>query len=171
MSQISMVEYKSFLNFVADRVKDLKELDIEIAEGSQFTMSKQFYTYIIDTVPELNKAIDLMTTKYFEDKINQNVYLFIDRFNEFFAFLHEIGHIVTRKLYNGQQLEQGYNYLKSGKYSSKYDYYKAYRNLPIESLADNFAVEFTNKYFYEIVTFFTGIDKEEIDNSINVFNF
>jgi stalled ribosome rescue protein Dom34 len=83
---ISMVEYKSFLNFVADRVKDLKELDIEIAEGSQFTMSKQFYTYIIDTVPELNKAIDLMTTKYFEDKINQNVYLFIDRFNEFFAF-------------------------------------------------------------------------------------
>jgi len=84
--------------------------------------------------------------------------------------LHEIGHIVTRNLYSINEMTQEYNYLKSNSYNTVYEAFETNRQLPVEVLADNFAIEFTNKYFYEIVKYFTGMNKDDADEFIKIFN-
>lgn len=109
-----------------------------------------------------------MTTKYFEDKINQDIYWLNNYYNEYLVLLHEVGHIVTRHLYNNNELQQNYKNLKSKVHNSLYDAFVENRNIPAEKLADNFAIQFTNKYFYEIGNFFTGMSKQEIDEFLGI---
>jgi hypothetical protein len=170
MNNIKLGDYKSFLHFVKERITDLNDLELQIVKGEQFSVTKVFNEFIIDTVSALDPSIDLMTTQYFENKINQNIYWFVRNYNEFFVLLHEIGHIVTRNLYNMNELQQEYNFLNSNKYNSVYEAYTANRELPIETLADNFAIEFTNKYYYDIVNYFTGMSKEDADSFTGILN-
>lgn len=174
MKNISLGEYKSFLHFIKERTPELNDLNIQIIKGDKFSMTKCFDEFVIDTVSTLDPSIDIMTTQYFENKINQNIYWFVRSYNEFFVLLHEVGHIVTRHLYNMNELKEEYSFLESNikdnKYNTVYEAYQANRQLPIETLADNFAVEFTNKYYYDIVNYFTGMSKEDIDNFTGILN-
>jgi hypothetical protein len=170
MKNITLGEYKSFLHFVKERTPELNDLNIQIVKGEQFSMTKVFDEFVIDTIQTLDPSIDIMTTQYFQDKINQNIYWFVRSYNEFFVLLHEVGHIVTRKLYNSNEMQEEYSFLKSNEYNTIYEAFSTNRQLPVETLADNFAIEFTNKYFYEIVKYFTGMSKEEIDNFAGIFN-
>lgn len=170
MNNISLGQYKSFLHFVKERITEIKDLDIQIIKGEQFSTEKICDYFVIDTQSSLNPVINLMTSKYFENKISKYIYLFESHFNEFFVLLHEVGHIVTRHLYNITEMQQEYNFLNSNKYNTVYEAYETNRRLPIETLADNFAIDFTNKYFYEIVEYFTGMSKEDADNFISILN-
>jgi Zn-dependent peptidase ImmA (M78 family) len=161
-------EYKSFLHFVKERTPELKDLDIQIVKGDQFSNEKICDYFVIDTIEKLNDTLNVFTCMYFEDKINQNIYWFERNYNEIFVLLHEIGHIVTRKLYSMNDLRQEYNSLKENTYNTTYEAFTANRQLPVEVLVDNFAIEFTNKYFYEIVKYFTGMNKEDANSFINI---
>jgi hypothetical protein len=170
MKNITLGEYKSFLHFVKERITELKDLDIQIVKGDKFSTEQICNYFVIDTQNSLDPIVDIMTTKYFENKINQNIYWFERSFNEYFVLLHEIGHIITRNLYSINEMTQEYSSLKDNTYNTTYEAFETNRQLPVETLADNFAIEFTNKYFYEIVKYFNGMNKEEADNFINIFN-
>jgi hypothetical protein len=51
-------------------------------------------------------------------------------------------------------MEQEYNNFKQSN-NNDYESFKTYRELPIEVLADNFAVDFINKYESELIDYFT----------------
>ena len=70
MKNISLGEYKSFLHFIKERTPELNDLNIQIVKGDKFSMTKGFDEFIIDTVSTLDPSIDIMTTQYFENKIN-----------------------------------------------------------------------------------------------------
>jgi Zn-dependent peptidase ImmA (M78 family) len=162
-------EYKSFLQFVKERTPELKNLDIQVTKGDQFSTEKISDYFVIDTIDKLNDTLNVFTCMYFENKINQYIYWFNRDYNEAFVLLHEIGHIITRNLYNNNDLIQEYNSLKETTYNSTYEAFTANRMLPCEVLADNFAIEFTNKYFYELVEYFTGMDKVKADEFLEIF--
>ena len=162
-------EYKSFLQFVKERIPELNELDIQVIKGDQFSTEKICDYFVIDTIDKLNDTLDVFTCMYFENKINQNIYWFKRNYNETFVLLHEIGHIVTRNLTSITEIQQEYNSLKETEYNSTYEAFTSNRMLPSEKLADNFAIEFTNKYFYEIVEYFTGMDKVKADEFLEIF--
>lgn len=162
-------EYKSLLHFVKERITELKDLDIQVITGNQFSTEKICDYFVIDTIDRLSDILNLMTTKYFENRINQNIYYFENHFNEIFVLLHEIGHIVTRNLTSNTEIQQEYNSLKETTYSNNYEAFTVNRQLPVEVLADNFAIDFTNKYFYEIVEFLTGINKAKANEFLSIF--
>jgi hypothetical protein len=168
MSGISLGQYKSFLQFIKERTEELNNLHIELNYGDEFSTTNILGEFFIDVESNLTQEVDLMTTKYFEDKINQNIYWLNNYYNEYLVLLHEVGHIVTRHLYSNNELQQNYRNLKSKVYDSLYDAFVENRNISAEKLADNFAIEFTNKYFYEIGSFFTGMSKQEIDEFLGI---
>lgn len=166
MKNIKLGEYKSFLNFVMDRVPELKDLFIYVNLGSEFSVTNIVDGYYIDVKKTLGTEEDQSTREYFKDKINQNIYYFQPYYREYFVFIHEIGHIMTMNLIDKKELQLNYKNLKSKKYNSYYEAFKENRNIVAEKLADDWAVEFTNKYFYEIVKYFTGRDEEITNNLI-----
>jgi len=75
MKNITLGQYKSFLHFVKERITELKDLDIQIVKGDKFSTEKVCDCFVIDTQNSLDPSIDIMTTKFFENKINQNIYI------------------------------------------------------------------------------------------------
>ncbi|WP_252225335.1 MULTISPECIES: hypothetical protein [unclassified Clostridium] len=168
---MNLGEYKSFLYFVKERITELKDLDITINIGDKFSLGNSFGIFTILVNKKLDNKIDRMTYNYIENKINKNIYQFISNYTEVFAFLHEIGHILT------SDTQEYYNYstdlktIKTEKYNNEYEAYTAYRNIEAEQLADNFAINFTNKYFYEIIKYFTGMDNKQVNDFIEILNY
>ena len=160
---ISLEQYQDFLEFIKERTPELNNLNIEINYGDEFSVTDILGTFYIDIESNLGMDIDRYTKKFLSDKIDNNIYWMQAYYNEFFVFLHEIGHIVTRKLYSDNQKD--YKELRelfqSKIYNNKYEAFLDNRNLTGEKLADNFAIEFTNKYIWEIGQFFNPSESIE----------
>jgi hypothetical protein len=147
-------EYRNFLQFIKARIPELNNLDIQIVEGDQFSMTKVSDYFVIDTINNIDCIIDVFTSMYFENRISTELYITKRNFNNFLALLHEVGHIITRNLTSSNEMEQEYNNFKQSN-NNDYESFKTYRELPIEVLADNFAVDFINKYESELIDYFT----------------
>lgn len=168
MSGVKLGEYKSFLQFVKERTPELKNISIELNYGDEFSMTNILGEFFIDVEAGLTGDLHKFTSRYFADKINQNIYWMNAYYNEYFVLLHEIGHIITRNLITNSELHQGYQAIKNTTYKSHYEAFKAHRELVGEKLADKFAIDFTNKYFYEIGTYFTGMNETEINEFLGI---
>jgi hypothetical protein len=164
MSGIKLGEYKNFLHFIKERTPELKDIDIEINYGDDFSVTNILGAYYIDVEDNLTMEIDKFIKRFLADKIDQNIYWMQAYYREFFVLLHEVGHIVTRKLYSDSQKD--YTEIKalfqSKVYNNKYEAFLDYRNLTGEKLADQFAIDFTNKYLWEIGVFFNPTETIEI---------
>lgn len=164
---VKLGEYKDFYWFIKERVEEVNDFNIEIVKGNRFSVVDLFLgNYEIQTVERVNSETHSFMLKYFKDKLN-SIHWIISNYSEYFALLHEIGHILNRDSWmNPEEKKQ---VLLSKEYNSNYEAFVAYRELEEERLADNFAIEFTNKYFYEICKFFTGMNKEKVDEFISIF--
>ena len=146
-------EYRNFLQFIQARTPELNNITIEIVEGEQFSMSKVSDYFVIDTINNIDCIVDVFTSMYFENRISTELYLVKRNFNNFLAILHEVGHIVTRNLTNDNEVNEAYNNFKETN-NNDYESFTTYRKLTNEVLADNFAVEFINKYEAELIEYF-----------------
>ena len=148
-------EYRNFLQFIQARTPELNNLDIQVVEGDQFSMTKVSDYFVIDTIENIDCIIDVFTSMYFDNRISTELYIIKRNFNNFLAILHEVGHIVTRNLTNDNEVNGAYDNFKKSN-NNDYESFVTYRKLINEMLADNFAVEFINKYKNELIGYFNN---------------
>ena len=87
--------------------------------------------------------------KWLKDKYNLSEAAYMLReFQEVFAFLHELGHIVGE--YEIGYNKEPYTEFKEAVYYSHGEVFKQYREIPSEAFADKFAVEVMNKFTAQI---------------------
>ena len=100
-------------------------------------------------------------------KFNDSVKM-VREFELIFSFLHEIGHIVNINKINNESVY--YSDFKNAVYNSHQQAFKAYREIPTESLADASAIEIMIKYNTEIYSMFNNMSIEEAKTEINFWN-
>lgn len=151
---------------------ELQDLYINIEESKEFScIDEGFLTY---TITYTNMINDKYKHKYYNDNICsylQDKYKFKDSvkmirgFAKVFSFLHEIGHIINMGSVENEQVY--YNNFKNRIYNSYHEVFKAYREIPTESLADKTAIDLMIKYNCEIYSIMNevtlSVAKSEID--------
>lgn len=161
MKGVTIEEYKRFLNFVLERVPELKKYNINIKSGrfSMYQVDKK--NVYIEVEENLDKEFDNFLKKYLPKFVNKDIYWFNFFVNEYFCFLHELGHIFDYDKDSDIVSHNMYKEHKEKIYNNYEAAYTFYRNIPVEKKADQFAIQFINEYFYEIGKFFNPKETEE----------
>lgn len=169
---LSLGKYKNFLHFVKERIQKLNNYEIELNYGDEFSCSNILGNYFnIDVVAVLDNRTNDFTNRYFNNNEHFDNMKWIESYyNEYFCLLHEIGHILTSNTKAYYNYSNDVKTIKGKEYNTHYEAYKTYRNIEAEKLADNFALDFTTKYFYEIADFFTGLKENKINDFLGILN-
>ncbi|WP_297994185.1 hypothetical protein [uncultured Clostridium sp.] len=151
----------------------LNNCNITIKETNEFScIVKDNNTYIITYTNDISFKHDYYfknICNYLQDKFkfNDSVKM-VREFELIFSFLHEIGHIVNINKINNESVY--YSDFKNAVYNSHQQAFKAYREIPTESLADASAIEIMIKYNTEIYSMFNNMSIEEAKTEINFWN-
>ena len=143
---------KQIIEFVRDKeYNSLNEAYIFGCADDTFCVSFALGGYCIsyETTMKDNK-INRYVNNYFYDRVNNNwIYAVLPDANEIIALLHEIGHIKYMELY-GSIKNKPYKEVQEKEYLTLEQGLKAYREIPTEKYADEFAINFINKYAAEL---------------------
>ena len=142
---------KDIIDFVKDKEYDsLGSAIIFAYEGKEFCVSKIVGCYDLQYKKQLeDNKVNRYVNQYFYDKVDNNfIYAVLPDANEVIALLHELGHIkyvenvgvITDKEYE-EVRNKVYN-----TYSTLEEGLRAYRNISYEKYADDFAIDFINKF-------------------------
>ena len=147
---------KDIIEFVKDKeYNSLGSAIIFAYEGDKFCVSKIVGCYDLQYEKQLkDDKVNRYVNQYFYDKVDNNfIYAVLPDANEVIALLHELGHIkyvenvgvITDKEYEEvrNKVYNTYNTLEEG--------LRAYRNISYEKYADEFAIDFINKFGAELV--------------------
>ena len=146
---------KDIIEFVQNKEYDsLGSAIIFAYEGKEFCVSKIVGCYDLQYEKQLkDDKINRYVNQYFYDKVDNNfIYAVLPDANEVIALLHELGHIkyvenvgvITDKEYEEvrNKVYNTYNTLEEG--------LRAYRNISYEKYADEFAIDFINRFGAEL---------------------
>ena len=146
---------KDIIEFVQSKEHDsLGSAIIFAYEGKEFCVSKIVGCYDLQYEKQLkDDKINRYVNQYFYDKVDNNfIYAVLPDANEVIALLHELGHIkyvenvgvITDKEYEEvrNKVYNTYNTLEEG--------LRAYRNISYEKYADEFAIDFINRFGAEL---------------------
>lgn len=159
---------KGIIKFVQDKEYNNLGTAIIIAyEGKKFCVNEIVGCYVIEYERQLkDDKVSRYVNQYFYDRVDNNwIYAILPNANEVIALLHEIGHIkymenvgiIGKKEYE-EVRNKVYNTLEEGE--------KAYRNISYEKYADEFAIDFINRFGAELTHI---VDNSQSIESIKEF--
>ena len=162
---------KDIIKFVQDReYNSLGSAIIFAYEGKKFCINKIVGCYDLQYEKQLkDDKVNRYVNQYFYDKVDNNfIYAVLPDANEVIALLHELGHIkyvenvgaITDKEYEEvrNKVYNTYNTLEEG--------LRAYRNISYEKYADEFAIDFINRFGAELTHI---IDNSQSVESVKEF--
>ena len=143
---------KDIIQFVKDKeYNSLGSAIIFAYEGEDFCVSKIIGCYDIQYEKKLKyDKVDRYVNQYFYDRVNNNwIYAVLPDANEVIAVLHELGHI--KYMENVGVIEKKeYEEVSNKTYDTLEEGLKAYRNISYERYADEFAIDFINRFGAEL---------------------
>ena len=144
---------KDIIKFVQNKEYDsLGSAIIFAYEGKEFCVSKIVGCYDLQYEKQLkDDKINRYVNQYFYDKVDNNViYAVLPDANEVIALLHELVHI--KYVVNvGVITDKEYEEVRNKVYNTLEEGLRAYRNISYEKYADEFAIDFINKFGAELV--------------------
>lgn len=145
---------KDIIQFVKDREYDaLGSAWIFAYEGKDFCVSKSIICYDIEYEKQFkDDKVNRYLHRYFYDKVDNNwIYAVLPDTDEVIALLHELGHIKYMEGNVGAIKTEEYEEVASKEYSTLEEGLRAYRNISYEKYADEFAIDFINRFGAELV--------------------
>ena len=143
---------KDIIEFVQSKEYDsLGSAIIFAYEGKEFCVSKIVGCYDLQYEKQLkDDKVNRYVNQYFYDKVDNNfIYAILPDANEVIALLHELGHI--KYVENvGVITDKEYEEVRNKAYNTLEESLKAYRNISYEKYADEFAIDFINKFGAEL---------------------
>lgn len=144
---------KDIIQFVKDKEYDaLNSAWIFAYEGKDFCVSKSVICYDIEYEKQLkNDKTNRYLHQYFYDRVDNNwIYAVLPDADEVIAVLHELGHIKYMESV-GVFEEKEYKEVANKEYNTLEEGLRAYRNISYEKYADEFAIDFINRFGAELV--------------------
>ena len=140
--------YNLVLDFVESKIEGFERPEIELIENefSYGVSSRKIY------VPsEYTGSIEQHTwwKRFMMKYLMREFGLFLSEKDDYiFSLLHEIGHYVTLEGIPANVIQQNYDQamLKIDQTANAYEYEMAYRQMPIEQMADLWAIDFIETY-------------------------
>ena len=159
---------KDIIEFVKDKEYDSLGSAIILAyEGKEFCVSKIVGCYDLQYKKQLkDDKVNRYINQYFYDKVDNNfIYAVLPDANEVIAVLHEVGHI--KYVENvGVITDKEYEEVANKEYSTLEEGLRAYRNISYEKYADEFAIDFINRFGAELTHI---IDNSQSVESVREF--
>lgn len=144
---------KDIIKFVQDKeYNNLGSAIIVVYEGKKFCVNEIVGCYAVEYEKQLkDDRVSRYVNQYFYDRVDNNwIYAILPNANEVIALLHEIGHI--KYMENVGIIEKTeYEEVKNKVYKTLEEGEKAYRNISYEKYADEFAIDFINRFGAELV--------------------
>lgn len=145
---------KDIIEFVKDKEHDsLRYALIFAYEGKEFCVEKSMICYDIQYEKKFkdNRA-NRYLHQYFYDRVDNSwIYAVLPDADEVIAVLHELGHIKYMEGNVGVIKTEEYEEVASKEYSTLEEGLRAYRNISYEKYADEFAIDFINRFGAELV--------------------
>lgn len=145
---------KDIIQFVKDKEYDsLGSAWIFTYEGKEFCVDKSIICYDIQYEKKFkdNRA-NRYLHQYFYDRVDNNwIYAVLPDADEVIAVLHELGHIKYLEENVGIIETKEYEEINNKEYDSLEEGLEAYRNISYEKYADDFAIDFINRFGAELV--------------------
>lgn len=145
---------KDIIEFVKDKEYDsLRYALIFAYEGKDFCVSKSMVCYDIEYEKQFkDDRVNRYLHKYFYDKVDNNwIYAVLPDADEVIAVLHELGHIKYMEGNIGAIEKKEYEEVANKEYDTLEEGLRAYRNISYEKYADDFAIDFINRFGAELV--------------------
>ena len=143
---------KDIIQFVKDKeYNSLGSAIIFAYEGKKFCINKIVGCYDLQYEKQLkDDKVNRYVNQYFYDRVNNNwIYAVLPDANEVIAVLHELGHI--KYMENVGVIEKKeYEEVSNKTYATLEEGLKAYRNISYERYADEFAIDFINRFGAEL---------------------
>ena len=143
---------KDIIQFVKDKeYNSLGSAIIFAYEGKKFCINKIVGCYDLQYEKQLkDDKVNRYVNQYFYDRVNNNwIYAVLPDANEVIAVLHELGHI--KYMENVGVIEKKeYEEVSNKTYDTLEEGLKAYRNISYERYADEFAIDFINRFGAEL---------------------
>lgn len=165
------LDLNRFLEFIKSNDKEVNNYIISLKESNQFRVGFEFLqcdNFNIEVC--LNQFEGIGTTSYFDtylvesNKLNKLFRSMIGaEYLYYFSLLHEIGHIKSYMNCDFETNEVNKSYASLSEFNYSYDRFIEYRELNIEQIADNYAIEFINAHTDDIIKFILNIDAEELE--------
>ena len=159
---------KDIIKFVQNKeYSSLGSAIIFAYEGEEFCVSKIVGCYDLQYEKQLkDDKVNRYVNQYFYDKVDNNfIYAVLPDANEVIAVLHEIGHI--KYVENvGVITDKEYEEVRNKVYNTLEEGLRAYRNISYEKYADEFAIDFINKFGAELVHI---VDNRQYIESVKEF--
>ena len=144
---------KDIIEFVKDKeYNSLGSAWIFACEGKEFCVSKSIVCYDIEYEKQFkDDRANRYLHQYFYDKVDNNwIYAVLPDADEVIAVLHELGHIKYSEENVGVIDTKEYEEVNNKEYSSLEQGLRAYRNISYEKYADEFAIDFINRFGAEL---------------------
>lgn len=144
---------KDIIEFVKDKEYDsLGSAWIFAYEGKDFCVSKSMICYDIEYEKQLkDDKVNRYLHRYFYDRVDNNwIYAVLPDADEVIAVLHELGHIKYLENVSLITTMKEYEEVANKEYNSLEEGLKAYRNISYEKYADDFAIDFINRFGAEL---------------------
>lgn len=145
---------KDIIEFVKDKEYDaLSSAWIFAYEGKEFCVDKSIICYDIQYEKQFkNNRANKYLHRYFYDRVDNNwIYAVLPDADEVIAVLHELGHIKYMEKNVGSITKEEYEEVANKEYNTLEEGLKAYRNISYEKYADEFAIDFINRFGAELV--------------------
>lgn len=145
---------KDIIQFVKDKeCNSLRYALIFAYEGKDFCVSKSMVCYDIEYEKKFkDDKVNRYLHRYFYDRVDNNwIYAVLPDTDEVIALLHELGHIKYMQENVGIIETKEYEEVNNKEYDSLEEGLKAYRNISYEKYADDFAIDFINRFGAELV--------------------
>lgn len=172
MTNFTLTKAEKLLNLALENYEEeLKDYIIGIKKSNKFSVAISFLNCNIKITNKMQSpSFKEFLPGYLREifNFNTNNYGIYD-FNECFAFLHEIGHLVHYTECDNEEEQYNYFYSQLANNSSREAFYK-YREIETERLADSFAVEMLTKFKVEIWAIMNEISISKAKEEISVWD-
>lgn len=164
-------DLNKFLGFIKEHDKEVDNCIINLKESNQFRVGFDFLqcdNFKIEI--SLNQLESIRLNSYFDkylfesEKINKFFKQMLgSEYLYYFSLLHEIGHIISYMNCDFEANEVNNSYASLSEFNYSYERFAEYRELNIEQIADNYAINFINSHADDIIKFVLNIDTEELE--------
>lgn len=166
---ITMNKANQILDIILNEYPSLKDEEMELVEGNEFSVEIGLFKSIVTVA---DKVKDNNFSKYIREYLltknfDTNCYMFNGLY-EIFSLIHEIGHIYYKEY--AQENEKNYKEYKNKVHNSYKNAFYEYRNIPYETLADEFAINIIKNNAVTIWSIMNDINIEKAQEEYDFWN-
>ena len=166
---ITMNKANKILDIILNEYPSLKDEEIKLVKSNEFSVEMNLFENIVTIADEVKDDIfSKYIRKYLLTKnFDTNCYMFNGLY-EVFSLIHEIGHIYYKEY--AQESEKYYQEYKNKIHNSYRDAFFEYRNIPYETLADEFTINIIQNNAVVIWSIMNNISIEDAQEEYDFWN-